>query len=285
MRVYQNRYPVRLGAGTFSTGALDEDDIEAALKALTDIAATAKDRKCVAVPAVATSAVREAANCADFLARVRAETGLELCAISGEDEARLAALGAAPPSKGEKHRLLVDVGGGSTEVMLVAPDGNLEWSHSLPLGAVRLARTFEEMGLDTGTDPERTREITVLSPIIQAFVQKEAAIKELAPEAIAIGGTAHAVYQACVFMGHDPAEMTINTIDIMRVMMVLERIDPADVPEQLGVDRSRATILLPGALTLHSVLITLGCDRVVVSDAGVREGLVQSYLATQGHPA
>jgi exopolyphosphatase/guanosine-5'-triphosphate,3'-diphosphate pyrophosphatase len=278
LRVHQHRYPVRLGAGTFSTGALGAGDMEAALHAFKDIAATAAKKKVMALPAVATSAIREASNCDEFLQQVQQFTGVELKAITGLEEARLAALGAAPPITGGPSRLVIDVGGGSTELVLVAPDGAVTNVESLPVGAVRLARQWADEGTDSNEMPLAEREMLIRQALEHPLRPFQATGAEPL-DAIAIGGAAYALMGACKHL--DPAlhDNTLTLQAIKGAIDVMAATLRSDYPGLLGVDASRAEILLPGSVVLSIILQTFSITELLVSDAGVREGLVYDYLA------
>jgi len=133
---------VRLGRRTFMTGRLPAEGADLAVRAVKTFSRLARARRVERIRAVATSAVREARNGAAFVHRLREETGLPVKVISGAEEARLIfraahhALGLA----GGPH-LLLDVGGGSVELVLVH-EGKPLWLRSLPLGAARLTERF-----------------------------------------------------------------------------------------------------------------------------------------------
>src|SRR5438445_5903004 len=133
---------VRLGRHTFIAGRLPAAAVVLAVGAVKTFARLARARRVVRMRAVATSAVREARNGAAFVRRLRRETGLPVRTISGAEEARLIYRAAryALGLDGGPH-LLVDVGGGSVELVLVQ-DGRALWLRSLPLGAARLSEQF-----------------------------------------------------------------------------------------------------------------------------------------------
>ncbi|MFM9108774.1 MAG: Ppx/GppA phosphatase family protein [Chloroflexota bacterium] len=129
---------VRLGRGLDASGRLAEDRIEAALASLALMEARARAQGAARVLAVATEAVRGAANGGEFLERVLAETGIEAEIISGDREAELSFAGMAAVTDLAGDVVLADIGGASTEVM-VARDGALLRAASQPVGSGRLA--------------------------------------------------------------------------------------------------------------------------------------------------
>ncbi|HVN64498.1 MAG TPA: hypothetical protein VMT58_07655, partial [Candidatus Binataceae bacterium] len=126
---------VRLGRRSFTTGRLSAEAMEFAVRAMVTFKRLARVRRVVRMRAVATSAVREARNRAEFIRRIKRETGIKVEVISGLDEARLIFQAArhAMGLDGGPH-LLIDVGGGSVELVLVR-DGRPLWMRSVKLGA------------------------------------------------------------------------------------------------------------------------------------------------------
>ena len=136
------RSAVRLGAEVFGGGRLAPSSIGRACEALRGFRAEMDCAQVDAYRAVATSAVREAKNGAVLIERVRREAGIELEAIEGIEEARLIQLAVTRRlSLGSQRALLIDVGGGSTELTLL-DHGRAEYTTSLPIGTVRLLETF-----------------------------------------------------------------------------------------------------------------------------------------------
>jgi exopolyphosphatase / guanosine-5'-triphosphate,3'-diphosphate pyrophosphatase len=147
---------VRLGRQVFTTGRLAPDAMELAVQAVKTFSRLARARRVQRMRAVATSAVREAANGGAFVRRLRRETGIPVRIISGAEEARLIFRAAqhALGLEGGSH-LLVDVGGGSVELVLVH-EGKPVWLRSLQLGAARLTERF------LVTDPPMPRQVARL---------------------------------------------------------------------------------------------------------------------------
>lgn len=144
------RRAVRLGHGVFLSGRLAAPAMDAAVEALASFVAAMKELRVEHCRAIATSAVREAANGEEFLARVREATGLQLETVSGAEEARLAYLAVrSRMSLTPGCWLIADLGGGSVEVSLVDADGIL-WSESHTIGAVRLLEELSQAGAEPG---------------------------------------------------------------------------------------------------------------------------------------
>src|SRR5262245_35958059 len=139
--IFATRAPVRLGREVFVTKRLSPGALGDACRALRSFREIMDEHRVVAYRAVATSAVREATNAATLVERARREAGVELEIIEGIEEARLVQLAVGRTMKLDRPSLLVDVGGGSTEITRVER-GKTTFSVSLPLGTVRLLETY-----------------------------------------------------------------------------------------------------------------------------------------------
>ena len=127
----------RLARGLAANGRLDDDAIKAALEVLARMQAVCQRRGVTRLAAVATAAVREAANGAEFVARVQRDLGIPLRIIDADTEAQLSWRSVAHHFRLDGSRAIVaDIGGGSLE-LIGAIDGLVEATSSLPLGAVR----------------------------------------------------------------------------------------------------------------------------------------------------
>src|SRR5664280_2342492 len=155
--ILREKEMVRLGQETLASGSLSEEAMADGIDCLVRYAALARAAGAGAITAVATCAVREAANGDEFVRRVRKETGLRLAVISGEEEARLitrAVRSELPPSC--DPLLVLDIGGGSTEVV-VAKGDRILLAESLDLGAVRLTDLFVSSAPLSAKDERRLR--------------------------------------------------------------------------------------------------------------------------------
>src|SRR3989441_4908952 len=138
----RRRVPVRLGESVFKTNRIAPETLEAALDAFRDLRRTMEEHGVVLHRAVATSATREAKNRSLFLERVHTETGIDLEMIPGTEEARLVALGVRAKLTLRGSTLILDVGGGSSELALLQK-GQILLVESHNLGTVRL---LEQVG-------------------------------------------------------------------------------------------------------------------------------------------
>ena len=268
----QERAAVRLGHDVFLTGRLTGGGIDAAVAALTVFAKRMRDADVDVYRCVATSAVRESSNAREFLQRVREEAGLDLEVISGSEEARLVhvAVRHAVDLAG-RDWIVVDVGGGSVEVLLVDDTGIL-WSESHTMGSVRLLEELSE----TGEEPGRFRRL----------LEEYTATLRLPPAAqfrppsgfIATGGNAETLAQLAGTPGA-PGKPSVLTLDATRA--IIERLSTLSYRqrvEELGLREDRADVVLPAALVYQRLAKLSGATSMVVPGVGIKEGVLYDVV-------
>lgn len=283
----ESRYPVRLGTGVFETGRISDAELAGAVSAFQEIAALVKAFRIDRVRAVATSAAREANNKGELIQAVEEASGIALEVISGREEARLDAVGAkADLAPGRRH-LVIDVGGGSTEVVYTRPDGRLESAHSVRLGAVRLAGLASETGADGHAQPPAA--VRAIREAV-AEVLDRGQLPAVAPGVAAVGvsGTMTAILEAArrarskAGGPRDQDDDSFSRVELDELLTCWPSMPYADLESRYGIDRRRAAILIPGALVVQGVMALYGLDRMKVSRRGLRDGLVEELAALAG---
>ena len=281
---------VRLGEGLSRTGRLDAAAQERALAALAVCAEKIRRRRPVRVRAVATQACRVAEDGAAFVARVRAETGLGLEIIPPDEEARLSVAGCRNLFDPAARAVLVlDVGGGSTELSWFEADGRghgegrLRAWLSLPVGVVGLAERFPEPvpasaeWFDAMVAHVRER--------LAAFPEREALAAALADGGHIVGTSGAITSLAGLHLGlarYDrsrvdglwlaPEACAEAAARLMRSSLQQRAREPCIGPD-------RADLVLAGAAILQAVQDVWPCARVRVADRGLREGLLLEMMA------
>ncbi len=261
------RRAVRLGHGVFLSGRLAPQAMDAAVEALGSFAASMRALGIEHCRAIATSAVREAANGEAFLGRVREETGLQLDTISGAEEARLAFLAVRSRVSLTPGRwLIADLGGGSVEVSLVDAEGIL-WCESHTIGSVRL---LEELS-QAGAEPGRFRQL--LEEYISNLRLPAAAREGQVQGFVATGGNIEALARlAFPSAGEDTLTLPLGrlraTIETLARMSYRQRVD------ELGLREDRADVILPGALVYERLAVLAGCEAVTVPFVGLKDGVL-----------
>jgi exopolyphosphatase/guanosine-5'-triphosphate,3'-diphosphate pyrophosphatase len=267
---------VRLGRSAFRRGVLSPRAIADALDALVKVSTLARLKGAKELFAVATSAVREAANRDEFLRRVRTQTGLEVRLLTGAEEGRLiywAVREAVDLSRG--RTLILDVGGGSTEVISTR-DGELDQVMSLPLGSLRCADLL-------AGDPPAAGDLARLRRHVRE-VLGETPLPKGAQRAVATSGTAISCAGLADMIagreGRSPAAGTleIKVKELARVVAFLARRRREQIAALPAVGEPRAESILAGAIVLDELLRRAGVDRVQICDRALREGLVLEAL-------
>jgi exopolyphosphatase / guanosine-5'-triphosphate,3'-diphosphate pyrophosphatase len=270
VRVDSHKEMVRLGT-TLGTGRIDDESWARAMDAVGRLVARARSSAPDRLVAIATSAIREARNGADFVAAARRLHDLDVEVLSGENEARLVYAGARSGLAPRAGRVVVaDVGGGSVE--LAVGDGDrCTQVHSLPLGVLRLRTAFVP---PDGYVSDPTAEAIAGAVRGVAAVALEAARKARPDVLVFTAGTARTVAALACSLGVGGAGRTMLTRDaVLRLRTVFSKFRPSHLPE-LGVEEQRADTIAVGAVVLQTIMEQIGVSAAVVSDRGVREGVV-----------
>jgi exopolyphosphatase/guanosine-5'-triphosphate,3'-diphosphate pyrophosphatase len=274
------REMVRLGSGGGDMKVLTNDALERGLACLTRMKGIADGFDAVC-RAVATSAVREAGNARQFIERAAQEAGVDVEVISGLEEARLIQLGvlqAVPVF--DRRLLLVDVGGGSTELLL-GECGDPIAARSLKVGAVRLTDRFFPGG-DVSTDAVKACRDHVRS-VIEHFHRE--VVEHGFDVAVASSGTAETVARiAHAIAGGEPLR-TYNCFEVRRhaldevVARLVKQRTAAARAKVPGLDARRADIIVAGALILATVAETFDVPSFLYSEAALREGVLLDTIS------
>ncbi len=287
---------VRLGEGLAQTGRLGEAAMARAYQALHACAQRIEARQPIAVGCVATQACRAASNGQTFLNRVKSDLGLDFQVIDPEDEARLSVLGCASLMEPESDiAMVLDIGGGSTEISWVRPTdviGNgvdppiIAWS-STPLGVVTLAE--EEV------EPEAEREAWYEARVTRLATQlSRVACDDRVRKAFAEGrahmiGTSGTVTSlAGVHMNlprYERAKVDGYWFDVRDCRAAIARLlaqDNAGRAAHPCIGKDRADLVVAGGAILDAVLRVWPVERIRVADRGLREGVLMRLMAQHG---
>ena len=262
----------RLGRGVDKNGRLDPDSSALTLATLKEFAATAAGFGVERIATAATAALRDAADGSEFITQVRGRTGIELQIIPGAEEAALSHLAvirglSLDPSL---RLLIVDIGGGSTELIRAEPGTELKLV-SLQIGSVRLTERCVH------SDPPSDADTASLRATIEGALDslgwrfRPARLVGIAGTlttlcAVALG--LHS-YDSGLVHGHRLARTEVGrVIGLLRSLPLVERRKLPGLPE------GRADVLFAGATILEHVMERFGADEVTVSDQGVRWGLL-----------
>jgi exopolyphosphatase/guanosine-5'-triphosphate,3'-diphosphate pyrophosphatase len=274
-----DREVTRLGESVFRNGSVSEEAAKNTCAVLARMAALYRRLEVAGVRAVATSAVRDAQNQKEFLARASEAVGTHVEIISGREEARLIHLGVETswPQNG-KRTLIIDIGGGSAEI-IAADDGRLRDAYSRPLGAVRLHEIFLH------DDPPTPRQIHQMSEYIEEKLASPVGKlgKTKWDRAIATSATAAAVASAVARVPRSKRDAIdrcrISTAQVRKLYAELSALGLAARRKVTGIGPRRAEIIVPGLAVLLHFLKEFQLPAAYYSRAGVRDGIIADLAA------
>ena len=273
LRLHREKRMVRLGDGAFESGRLTEPALARTAAALSDFAATNAKLGIKHLVAVATAAVRSAGDAA-ALERLQTALGAPIQVLSGDEEAALIADGVL--NSGEHlpsgAYLLVDIGGGSTELNLIQNGRRLE-GVSLDLGANRLQQQFLRAvpPVQGGVEALRQHSRQLLSAFKAAHHWPD--VKEL----VGSSGSIKALRKLAKANAAKDQPFTLHFVtQLNERLQPLDRLSLQHVP---GMDEHRVDLILAGSLLLQEVLQAFGAAKVRSSEASLREGLLLRELS------
>jgi exopolyphosphatase/guanosine-5'-triphosphate,3'-diphosphate pyrophosphatase len=280
--------PVRIGEGLMASGKLGEEPMERALATLDVFAhfcrASSLGRD--AVDAVATSAIRDAENAANFLERAHARFGLPIRVLSGEQEAYYGYL-AAVNSTTLRNGSVLDLGGGSMQLVQVV-DRLARASGSWRLGTVRMSERFLPPN-----GPAKRRQLEELREHVAGELASAAWLSDRgqAPHGgrlVGIGGTvrnlAAAAQRAAGLPSNGVQGMVIERDALEELVQRLAALPAAERASVPGIKPARADLILAGALVVQGVLQAGGFDALETTEAGLREGVFFERLLAAHDP-
>ena len=272
--VRSDRHILRLGEGVDQTKQLSVEAMNRVLECLKEWRKIIDTSHVNVMAVVATSAVRDAANREEFIDRVKCEAGFEVELISGAEEARRTMLGIRSGIPQDVTDVLaLDIGGGSTEFILDQTE-QLLIVRSIDIGVVRLYERLLHHDPPTNEEVQQARD----------WVERETKA--------AVAGMGN--YQAATFVGtagtitslaamaqklpsYEPArihnyEFQLDTIrEIEQTLLSRKKTDRVGLP---GLEKGREEVIAAGAIIIRTVMETLGMSAVLVSDLGLREGVL-----------
>jgi exopolyphosphatase / guanosine-5'-triphosphate,3'-diphosphate pyrophosphatase len=259
----------RLGEGVDERKRLLPVPIARVRNVLTDFRREAEQLGAERTLAIATSAVRDAENGEAFLGEIEWSYGFVTRLLSGDEEAHLTFRGIASGRAIEDETLVVDIGGGSTELVAGGPDG-LRFHDSLDLGCVRLTERFLH------SDPPTTEELEACAAAVRALVA-ERVPEEVRPRtAIGVAGTITSI--AALDLGldeYDPERVHGHVFSRQSVERQLGRLAELPVTERRRVpslEPERAPVIVAGAVILREGLDYFGLDSIEASEHDLLEG-------------
>jgi exopolyphosphatase/guanosine-5'-triphosphate,3'-diphosphate pyrophosphatase len=253
----------RIGRSLDDDGRIPDDKIAETAAVAGAQARLAREMGARTVAAVATAAVRDAVNRGDLVAAVEDAAGVELRVLAGTEEARLSFLGATCtlPEPAQGIIAVVDVGGGSTEIAVGAPDGTVEWSQSVRVGSGVLTDTYLR------SDPPAHAELDAVRERVHELFST--LVPPVATVAVAVGGSATSLHR---LVGGDLDERTLA-----EGIAVLSSTRIEEVARRFELDAERVRLLPAGIIVLGAACGCLGLP-LRIARGGLREGVILELM-------
>jgi exopolyphosphatase/guanosine-5'-triphosphate,3'-diphosphate pyrophosphatase len=261
----------KLGEGLKETGVIKHEAMERTIHVLRDFMDKVREHKVKEVAAIGTMALREAKNSKEFIEKVAKELDLTIQVISGEEEARMSHL-AVVAGLGIKDEDIVifDIGGGSTE-FIFSKGYEISKRFSINVGALILTDGFLK------SDPVKRQELdSLLAHLDGTFSKME--FPQKVDRAVGMGGTITSMTAVeCQLVQYDPDVVQGATLELSSVERQMELYLRKTIEEKRaigGLQPMTADIILAGAAILYSLMKRLGVGSILVSDRGIRHGLI-----------
>lgn len=276
--LYQQEQIVRLGEGVDKTQRIKPEAMQRTLHALKEYVKITRDFHVETILIAGTSALRDAQNRQEFLQLVHQELGISIRVLSGKEEAELTYWGALSNKQHLQGKImLMDIGGGSTEFV----SGNInQIDHflSLDIGSVRLTERFIHH------DPAAEEEIKSISNIITTQLKQLKYFNQKHDYLVGVAGTVTtlaAIQQK--LEPYLPEKVDGSRLKLDDVKQLVDLLKGKTLEERKllpGLNPNRADVILAGALILLESMKYFELDEILVSDRGLRFGLIWEYLKT-----
>ncbi|MFN7114846.1 MAG: Ppx/GppA family phosphatase [Alphaproteobacteria bacterium] len=266
VKIHNERDLCSLGADLGKTGRLNAEGVEKAMQSIARFAALIGAMKIGTVMAVATAALRDAADGPDFIAAVQKKYGLKIRVIDGEEEARLSAIGVMMNGLGSRG-MIGDFGGGSLEIIHVE-NNRVKHKQSLPVGSHRLHAAEDR---------------TAQRALVEAQLAKADFItKGAGGDFYALGGSWRAMAKTHIRMTDHPLKVmdqyTLTGAQALEFAQLMAQQSVASLEKTAGLSKKRVQDMGAAALALACVLEKMQPARVIFSATGLREGAIYDAL-------
>lgn len=273
--IFKNRVKktetTRIGKNINTTKIIDEETFKLNLQTFQSFVNEAKDGKAERIYAIGTSALRDAINGPEFVSQAEKNTGVTINIISGAFEAELAFYGVSEGIEETGRLLIIDIGGGSSEFVVGSKLEGILFKKSLNIGAVRLTDRFGEDFLSM--EDYIMSKLELIKDLIERYNIKKV---------VGIGGTITTLSSINQAMKIYDSEKIHNSLlsrnDIQYILDSLKALTLEERKKVVGLQPSRADIIVAGASILLSGMDLLGIHKVIVSEFDNLEGMIYYYL-------
>jgi exopolyphosphatase / guanosine-5'-triphosphate,3'-diphosphate pyrophosphatase len=259
----------RLGRGVDLSGHLSGEAIEDVCAAIGNYVQIIEELGAETVDAIATSAVRDADNGSAFVAELRERFALSARVLAGEEEARSTYLGATSEAPPAEPTLVVDIGGGSTEIV-VGAGSDVSFHDSLQAGVVRHSERC------ISSDPPTAGELEALATDVRGLIDDSVGTGVAAADGIAVAGTPTSL--AAVELGlepYDPSRVHGHVLALPSIQRMLSRLASAPLAERIsipGLHPDRAPTIVAGVVILVEVMRAFELEEITVSEHDILYG-------------
>jgi exopolyphosphatase/guanosine-5'-triphosphate,3'-diphosphate pyrophosphatase len=277
-RIERESRVTRLGRGVDLSGQLSSEAIEDTCDAIADYVGICREAEVGAIDAIATSAVRDAGNGDAFVAELRERFALSARVLDGEEEARLTYLGATAERGSVESAVVIDIGGGSTE-LIVGHGDRIDFHTSLQAGVVRHTERH------IAADPPTTSELEALASDIRNLIEGAIADRPgaRATKGIAVAGTPTSLAAVELELDpYDPERVHGHRLSLAAIQRLLSRLAAAPLPERAaiaGLHPDRAPTIIAGVVILIEAMRAFDLDEIEVSEHDILYGAALAAAA------
>jgi exopolyphosphatase/guanosine-5'-triphosphate,3'-diphosphate pyrophosphatase len=268
----------RLGRGVDLSGRLSAEAIEEACAAIGEYVTTYKELGAESVEAIATSAVRDAENGSAFVAELRERFALSARVLDGGEEARLTYLGTTSERAPTEPTLVVDIGGGSTE-LIVGTGAEISFHTSLQAGVVRHSERH------IASDPPTAVELESLASDVRGLIEAAVGAGVEAKAGIAVAGTPTSL--AAIEMGlepYDPARVHGHVLSLPSIQRMLSQLASTPLAQRIeipGMHPDRAPTIVAGVVILIETMRAFGLEQIEASEHDILYGTALSVASSR----
>jgi exopolyphosphatase/guanosine-5'-triphosphate,3'-diphosphate pyrophosphatase len=266
----------RLGRGVDLSGHLAHEAIEDVCAAIDTYVGILQELGAETIEAIATSAVRDADNGSAFIAELRERFALSARVLDGEEEARATYLGATSENPPSEPTLVIDIGGGSTE-LVVGTGSEVAFPDSLQAGVVRHSERH------VASDPPTAGELEALATDVRGLIEESLGAGVEARQGIAVAGTPTSLASVEMELEpYDPSRVHGHVLELPSIQRMLSRLASVPLAERVeipGLHPDRAPTIVAGIVILVEVMRAVGLERIAVSEHDILYGTALAAVA------
>lgn len=268
--IFSTREPVRLGQDVFTKGAISGQTIDRAVQTFAEFKQHLERHHATVIKAVGTSALREAGNRDAVLRAINRATGIEIDVIGGEEEARLIHQAAKQAvNLKNKVALLIDIGGGSVEVVL-ANDTTVLCTESYSMGSVRLLKILDEK---SGGEERFNQLVTEYVDATQRRLEQEIGNQKI-DVCIGTGGSIEAIGELRRELLDKNSNQRVSADELKTLVKKLRSTTFEQRIQEFRLRPDRADVIVPAAIVLQRIVQQAGVDEVVIPGVGLKDGVL-----------